>query len=99
MKTLPTETMLDKMFKKRATIESVDEGTENMYPYINMYGTIDEIKEEIREIISLSQNRILEEVGVMERDEFGDNEYPMTYNDGYNQALEDIIKLISKKDN
>ena len=57
----------------------------------------------IQSELSLSQNRILEEVEGMKKseDKYSKRNNPQVlWSDvGYNQALKDIIKLISKKDN
>ncbi len=49
--------------------------------------------------LSLSQNRILEELERMKMKWKRTILWKEHYKSGYNQALQDIIKLISKKDN
>lgn len=94
---ISTETM-EVRFKKKFTYlgrNQIDQQEWLLNPSTKPYEIMDFIQSEL----SISQNRILEELERMKMKWKRTILWKEHYKSGYNQALQDIIKLISKKDN
>lgn len=103
--TLPTKTM-EVRFREKFLVEDLPPFEGMWWWKLKLNETAphpQDVLAFIQSELSLSQNRILEEVEGMKKseDKYSKRNNPQVlWSDvGYNQALKDIIKLISKKDN
>ncbi len=103
---LPTETMEERFLNEFTTLECTDDTCYAMENLLRDEITTKELLAFIQSELSISQNRILEELLDKMPEEWdmrgAQGVESASHINGYNQALKevkDIIKLISKKDN
>lgn len=97
---LPTETM-EERFDKKFNCCKDKELTETGNDYCYFCDIKDEVKAFIQSELSLSQNRILGEVEKMRYQQplLGTPESALRVIEAVNTTVDEVIKLISKKDN
>ena len=103
---LPTETMEERFYKKFPSLTGIKvtprygDDFRKAKLLQQYYDNLEkDLLAFIESELSLSQNRILEELERMKMKWKRTILWKEHYKSGYNQALQDIIKLISKKDN